>query len=149
MYPPVTVCTSCKLMRGVQGDSVTTVQPPPEAALIEKCRRQAGLSARQAAIKAGVSPTFWREVERGISRASDETLAAMAAIIWAAPEDLASAGRPGAAAELSRLLDAEPHDETRDEVRSLVERVARSRQLTERQKRALAERIMREISDGG
>lgn len=129
---------------------MTTTRPPLEAELITGRRKRAGLSRRAAAQAAGISPTRWREVELGISsRATPETLARMAAVVWVTPEELTAIGCPEAAAGLTRLLDRDPGEELRAEARALAERIARSRSLTEGQKRALEQRIMRVVSDNG
>lgn len=126
---------------------VTAVRPPFDAALIERKRKQAGKSAREAAIAAGLSPTHWREVERGLAAASAETMARMASVIWVTPEELDTAQRPDAAAELRRLLDAEPPDLAVTEVRALAERIAAQRGMTEGQKRRVTERMLRALED--
>ena len=117
---------------------VTT--PPPEAKLIRE--RRGRRSARQCAMEADVSPTWWREVERGIRRAGADSLAKMARAVWITPDELAGTGRDDAAADLIALLDAGPEDVTRDEVRALADRIAKARSLTEGQKRALAGKLL-------
>ena len=85
---------------------------PPEAELI-KSRREAALpplSRRQAAAKAGISPSQRGDVERGWKNAgsgvivpvqtSAATLARMATAIGASADELATAGRADAAREL-------------------------------------------------
>lgn len=85
---------------------------PPEAELIRQ-RREAtvpAMSRRQAAAKAGVSPSQWGDVERGRKRAGSgvvvpvqataETLARMARAVGASADDLAAAGREDAARQL-------------------------------------------------
>jgi transcriptional regulator with XRE-family HTH domain len=86
--------------------------PPPEADLIRR-RREAAvppLSRRQAAARAGISPSQWSDVERGSKRAGPgivipvqataETLAKMATAVGAGADELAAAGRDDAAAQL-------------------------------------------------
>ncbi len=86
--------------------------PPPEADLI-RFRREAAvplLSRRQAAARAGISPSQWSDVERGSKRAGPdivipvqataETLAKMAAAVGVGADDLAAAGRNDAADQL-------------------------------------------------
>jgi len=68
------------------------------------------LSRRQAAARAGISPSQWSDVERGSKRAGPgivipvqataETLAKMAAAIGATADQLAAAGRDDAADQL-------------------------------------------------
>jgi transcriptional regulator with XRE-family HTH domain len=92
-------------------DSQTAV-PPAEASLIRR-RREAAvppLSRRQAAARAGISPSQWSDVERGSKRAgpgivipvqaTPETLAKMAAAIGVTAGELAAAGRDDAADRL-------------------------------------------------
>ena len=86
--------------------------PPPEASLIRRAREAAvpPLSRRQAAARAGISPSQWSDVERGSKRAGPgivipvqataETLAKMAAAIGATADQLAAAGRDDAADQL-------------------------------------------------
>jgi transcriptional regulator with XRE-family HTH domain len=84
-------------------------RPPPEARLIRRTREAAAppLSRRQAAARAGISPSQWSDVERGSKRAGSgivipvqataETLAKMAAAVGATVDELAAAGRDDAA----------------------------------------------------
>jgi transcriptional regulator with XRE-family HTH domain len=94
-----------------------SVQPsaPPEAQLIQQHREAAEppVSRRQAALKAGLSPSQWSDVERGSKkagqgtvvpvRATAETLARMAQAVGATASDLAAAGRQDAATLLTSL----------------------------------------------
>jgi transcriptional regulator with XRE-family HTH domain len=129
---------------------VTTTPPPPEADLIRDARGLAGYkSARQAAIAAGLSPTWWREVERGLRRPSSDSLAKAARVVWITPEQLAEAGRDDAAEDLRRELAATPVDVTRAEVQRMAERIARVRGLSEGQKRHMAERIQKAVDEHG
>jgi transcriptional regulator with XRE-family HTH domain len=85
---------------------------PPEAELIQRHRESAvpAMSRRQAAAKAGISPSQWGDVERGRKRAGSgivipvqataETLARMAHAVGASADDLAAAGREDAARQL-------------------------------------------------
>lgn len=85
---------------------------PAEARLIQQRREAATspISRRQAAAKAGISPSQWSDIERGHKRAGQgtivpvraiaETLARMAQTIGISPDDLAAAGRQDAAAIL-------------------------------------------------
>lgn len=82
---------------------------PAEALLIQQRREAATspISRRQAAAKAGISPSQWSDIERGQKRAGQgtvipvrataETLARMARTIGIAPDELAAAGRQDAA----------------------------------------------------
>jgi transcriptional regulator with XRE-family HTH domain len=96
----------------------TKIAPPAEAELIRQGRETANpaLSRRQAAAKAGISPTQWSDIERGHKtagggviapvQASAETLARMARVVSVSADDLADAGREDAADQL-RALDRE------------------------------------------
>lgn len=122
-------------------------KPPPEALLIERKRKakMPRLSRTQAALRAGMSETRWRQLETGSilirgrrypETAPDDTLARMAWVVGASPAELREAGRDGAAADLETILASPP-----DELGLLVEAVRDSREFTERQKRALIERL--------
>jgi transcriptional regulator with XRE-family HTH domain len=94
------------------------IAPPAEAILIQRRRETASLalSRRQAAARAGISPSQWSDVERGHKKAGGgvivpvqataETLARMARVVGVSAEDLAAAGREDAADQL-RTLDRE------------------------------------------
>jgi transcriptional regulator with XRE-family HTH domain len=96
----------------------TKIAPPAEAELIRQRREAASpaMSRRQAAAKAGISPSQWSDVERGHKmggggvivpvQATAETLARMARVVSASADDLAAAGREDAADQL-RTLDRE------------------------------------------
>ena len=87
----------------------------PAAELIRQRREAAtpALSRRQAAAKAGISPSQWSDVERGSKHAGSgvtipvhataQTLARMARAVGATPEDLQAAGRDDAATLLHEL----------------------------------------------
>jgi transcriptional regulator with XRE-family HTH domain len=87
-------------------------EPPQEADLVRQRREAAvpDLSRRQAAAKAGISPSQWSDVERGHKRAGTgvtvpvrataETLARMARVVGASAADLAAVGREDAARQL-------------------------------------------------
>jgi transcriptional regulator with XRE-family HTH domain len=89
--------------------------PPAEAELIQQRREESAppLSRRQAAAKAGISPSQWGDVERGHKRAGSgvivpvqataETLARMARTVGVSAEELAVAGREDAAQQLRTL----------------------------------------------
>lgn len=92
-------------------------EAPAEAELIRRRRESAvpALSRRQAAAKAGISPSQWGDVERGTknagsgviapARATAGTLARMAQAIGVTPDELTAAGRRDAATQL-RNADA-------------------------------------------
>jgi transcriptional regulator with XRE-family HTH domain len=90
---------------------------PPEALLMRR-RREAlspPMSRRQAAAKAGISPSQWSDVERGIKKAGTgvtvpvqataRTLAKMAQAIGVTADELAAAGREDAARDLRDTAD--------------------------------------------
>ncbi len=85
---------------------------PPEAEVIKLARKATGMTALTAATEAGISPTYWRDVERGHGgrrgrqvavRASDRMLAAMARVTGVSPDQLAEAGREDAALVLEEI----------------------------------------------
>lgn len=96
----------------------TQPQPPADALLIRQRRETAvpSMSRRQAAVKAGISPSQWSDIERGSKmagqgtvvpiRATAETLARMARVVGATVDELAAAGR----ADAADLLQAAEHD---------------------------------------
>lgn len=98
--------------------SAAAPSAPPEADLIRTRRESAdpALSRRQAAARAGISPSQWSDVERGSKRAGSgvivpiqataETLARMAQAVGVTAAELASAGRTDAASQL-RALDTD------------------------------------------
>jgi transcriptional regulator with XRE-family HTH domain len=87
-------------------------QTPAEAELIRRRRETAvpPMSRRQAAAKAGISPSQWSDVERGSKKAGPgiavpvqataETLARMAQVVGIGPDELTAAGREDAAHHL-------------------------------------------------
>ncbi|SHL26215.1 helix-turn-helix domain-containing protein [Actinacidiphila paucisporea] len=88
---------------------------PPEGVLIKRAAVAARLSQREAARRADISETRWRQLVSGyqvVSRAKvpvrspDDTLARMARAVGVTAEQLEEAGRAGAAAAL-REAEAE------------------------------------------
>lgn len=86
--------------------------------LIKTALAAARFSQREAARRAGISETRWRQIVSGHQavggeqvpfRSPDETLARMAHVVGVVPEQLEDAGRAGAAAEL-RDLEAGKRD---------------------------------------
>jgi transcriptional regulator with XRE-family HTH domain len=86
---------------------------PAEGALIQRAMVRQRLSARQAAVKAGISEGRWRQIVSGYQSARGQqfpvtapaaTLAHMAAAVGLTPEDLTEAGR-GDAADILRDLN--------------------------------------------
>lgn len=99
----------------LQTEQVSELDPPPEALLIERLRNEARpkLSIRAAAEAAGISDARWRQIAKGHNQASKDvrvparapagTLARMAKIVGATPEQLREVGREDAADELEAL----------------------------------------------
>ncbi|GAA4626737.1 hypothetical protein GCM10023196_036190 [Actinoallomurus vinaceus] len=91
-------------------------EPPPEGQLITAALKRAGLSARAAAKRAGISDARWRQITSGYQtvsgtrvpvRAPAETLARMAQVSGATAEQLRQAGRADAAEALGELPEIE------------------------------------------
>ena len=89
----------------------TRPAPPPWGALITGALRTAGLSAREAARRAGISEGRWRQITSGYQvvsagvyapvRGPAATLARMASVAGVTPARLEQAGRADAAAILA------------------------------------------------
>lgn len=86
---------------------------PPEGKLIKRALAASGITQREAARRAGISDTRWRQIVSGYQavggtkasfRSPDETLARMAYVVAVTPEQLEEAGREGAANAL-RVLE--------------------------------------------
>ncbi|MDX3067285.1 helix-turn-helix transcriptional regulator [Streptomyces sp. ND04-05B] len=93
-------------------DANTTPTPPPEAVLLKEALQRKRLSGREAARRAGVSDTWWRNVVRGYQTVSGtavavkgpaETVARMAQVTDVTPDQLRAAGREDAAKALERI----------------------------------------------
>lgn len=93
---------------------------PPEAKLIEELREgvRPKLSVRKAADSAGISEGRWRQIAKGYNQVSKDTyvpsiapadtLARMARVVGAVPDQLRAVGREDAATELAKIeRDAE------------------------------------------
>lgn len=111
-------------------------QPPPWGILIAAALRAAGLSAREAARRAGVSEGRWRQIAGGYQvvspgvyaqvRGPAATLAKMAAVAGVTAAELRAAGREDAAQALLRQQGAEAllrQQEERAPDAELLERV--------------------------
>jgi len=110
-----------------------TTPPPPEAKIISERLDELDLSARQAAITAGVSPTLMLQIRKGDRAASARVMAKIARALWWTPDDLAAMGRPDAAGVLAKTMPpADP-----DPAAQLAEQIRGSREFTEQQKRHL------------
>jgi len=129
------------------------LEAPPEAQLIARKRKalRPTLSMLEAARRAGMSATRWRQLETGSirvkgadypERAPADTLARMAWVTGATAAELCEAGRPDAAEELERLPDGSPDHGAHDEVRAIIDQIASSKVLTERQRKALIDQIL-------
>ena len=88
-------------------------EPPPEGVLIESARRDAKLSVREAARRAGISEGWWRQVVKGYQSLSGgsfgavravpaETVAKMARAAGVTPEQMEGEGRRPDAAKILR-----------------------------------------------
>ena len=93
-------------------------EPPPEAELIKTAREGGGMTAAEAARRAGraVSAGYWRDVERGwgyrrgeraAAKASARVLAAMARVTGVTPGQLDGVKREDAARVLREVLRRE------------------------------------------
>lgn len=112
---------------------MTSPKPPPEARLIQRKREEPPrLSMSEAARRAGISPTRWRQLENGYrlmlgkpvrESAPARTLAAMAAAVGVTPGELKEAGRPDAAGELEAMLAGPPPASSDDEFREQLDRI--------------------------
>lgn len=86
-------------------DPVTTPNPPPEGEALERARQRARLSQREAARRADISETRWRQITKGHHIAGGvavpdygpaETIARMALAVGLTPEELDATGRDDA-----------------------------------------------------
>jgi transcriptional regulator with XRE-family HTH domain len=120
-------------------------EPSPWGALIAAALRSAGISAREAARRAGISEGRWRQISGGYQvvspgvyarvRGPAATLAKMAAVVGVSPAELRVSGRNDAAEVLLRQQGAEallreheqrkpdeerlPHEEMLERVRAM------------------------------
>jgi len=133
-----------------------TTPRPPKPAVMELIRQRRKQSIRQAAAAAGISEARWRQLESGSrstplgyapESAPDDTLARMAHAVGVAPAELATAGRPEAAAILKdyaaeRAAAAEADEEAADAgARAAAEPLG----LTARQRARLAAMITEDL----
>lgn len=111
-------------------------EPPPWGLLIGAALRRAGMSAREAARRAGLSEGRWRQITGGYQvvspgvyarvRGPAATLAKMAAVAGVTPAELRAAKRDDAAALLQRQQAAEAllrQQEERPAHEEMLERV--------------------------
>jgi transcriptional regulator with XRE-family HTH domain len=104
-------------------------EPPPWGALIAAALKRAGLSAREASRRAGISEGRWRQIASGYQvvtpgvytavRGPAATLAKMAAVAGVTAAELGEAGREDAAAELARQQQRVPDEEMLERLRGL------------------------------
>jgi hypothetical protein len=108
-----------KVRTSCEGDCMTQrPEPPPWGALIRAGLARDGLSAREAARRAGLSEGRWRQITGGYQvvspgvyaavRGPAGTLARMAAVAGVTPQELRAAGRDDAASLLARQSDQAP-----------------------------------------
>ncbi|MGL3805885.1 helix-turn-helix domain-containing protein [Paeniglutamicibacter sp. R2-26] len=94
-----------------------THEAPPEGQLIANAQKRLGLSARKAAMLAGISDSRWRHIVNGYQpvgqgqvipvRAPADTLARMAHVVGVSPKELAESGRADAAEELHQMFPSD------------------------------------------
>jgi transcriptional regulator with XRE-family HTH domain len=105
-------------------------QPPPWGALITAALASEGISAREAARRAGLSEGRWRQITAGYQvvspgvyaqvRGPAGTLARMAAVVGVTPAQLRSAGRDDAARVLAGRMDRKPaSDEMLERIKAM------------------------------
>ena len=117
--------------------------PPAWGVLIAAALRAAGMSAREAARRAGISEGRWRQIAGGYQvvspgvyahvRGPAATLARMAAVAGVTPDQLTAAGRDDAARAMLRQQEDRPAGEEmlarvramdRDQARELLATIA-------------------------
>ncbi len=105
-------------------------EPPPWGALITAALASEGISAREAARRAGLSEGRWRQITAGYQvvspgvyahvRGPAGTLARMAAVVGITPAQLRSAERDDAATVLEGRLDRRPaSDEMLERIKAM------------------------------
>jgi len=103
--------------------------PPPSGVLIATALRAAGMSAREAARRAGISEGRWRQITGGYQvvrpgvyaqvRGPAATLAKMATVAGVTPDELAAAGREDAAWVMREEQEERDRDEMLARVRAM------------------------------
>jgi len=103
--------------------------PPAWGMLIAAALREAGMSAREAARRAGISEGRWRQIAGGYQvvspgvyarvRGPAATLARMATVAGLTPQQLTEAGRDDAARVMLRQQDRPAGDEMLARVRAM------------------------------
>jgi hypothetical protein len=104
-------------------------EPPPWGVVITAARKRAGLSAREAARRAGISEGRWRQIADGYQvvspgiyaqvRGPAATVAKMAAVAGVTPAELRAAGREDAGGQLARQQQRSHGEEMLERVRAL------------------------------
>src|SRR5580693_6565421 len=110
-------------------------EPPPWGAVLATALKRAGLSAREASRRAGISEGRWRQIASGYQvvspgvyaavRGPAATLARMAAVAGVTAAQLCEAGREDAARELARQQQRLPGEEMLERLRGLDPEQAR------------------------
>ncbi|HUC24358.1 MAG TPA: helix-turn-helix transcriptional regulator [Streptosporangiaceae bacterium] len=104
-------------------------EPPAWGVLLAAALREAGMSAREAARRAGISEGRWRQIAGGYQvvspgvyahvRGPAATLARMAKVAGVTPDQLTAAGRDDAAIVMLREQDRPASDELLARVRAM------------------------------
>jgi transcriptional regulator with XRE-family HTH domain len=104
-------------------------EPPPWGAVLATALKRAGLSAREASRRAGISEGRWRQIASGYQvvspgvyaavRGPAATLARMAAVAGVTAAQLCEAGREDAARELARQQQRLPGEEMLERLKGL------------------------------
>lgn len=124
--------------------------PPDEGAALEAARKKADLSQNEAARRAGMSGTRWRQIVSGVQSSGGsrvpvlgppDTVAKMAQVVSMTPEDLEATGRTDAARELRDLI-AEPSIDA--EVAELRQEIAQRMAVLPPKRRERLERLIQE-----
>jgi hypothetical protein len=106
---------------------------PKAAQLIEQLRTHKHLSVAEAARRAQLSEARWRQIAKGVQQINADlavpvigpasTLARMALVVGATPEQMAGAGRPDAA-EMMAVIAAQPDNAPGDAAAALAPALA-------------------------
>lgn len=132
--------------------------PPAYGTALEAARERLGISQNEAARRAGMSGTRWRQIVNGFQstggviapvKGGAKTVAKMAAVVDVPPEALEEAGRPDAARELRRLVEvAGDHPaeaaEIQADIRALQEEIVELMSELPPDRRARLERLIAE-----
>lgn len=136
--------------------TVTTHPPqpathrPPEIQLIYDKRRRLGLSRAAAGRLAGISDTYWRQIEEGqrilTGPRGTRTLAVMAHAVRASPAEMRTCGRPDLADELATVAELadERERQAREDAGRMVDVIGN---LSERERAALQKLVTEDIRE--